>query len=73
MIHNKEYRSHSWSELARLRADHMIVSGEYDIEVNGTTRKEIQNWMMRILGNSVYITSLVTKRAAKRLHRKGWL
>ena len=73
MIHNKKYRSHSWSEWARLRANHMIASGEYNIQVNGTTRKEIQNWMMRTVGNSVYTTNLITKRSAKRLHRKGWL
>ena len=73
MIHNKKYRSHSWSELARFRADNMIESSKGELLGGFSTEKEIQDWMMRTVGNSVYTTSLITKRAAKRLHRKGWL
>lgn len=73
MLHYKTIHPRSWSEIARFRADRMIESSEFEIHAGRSTKEEAQKWMLRKMGNSVYTSNIWTKRAAKRLHRKGWL
>ena len=64
----------SWSQIARKYADRMIRSATYSIAEGDKTREEASKWMQKTISNSVYSSrDWMLKRAAKRLHRKGWI
>ena len=70
----KYQRPKSWSVIARNYADRMINNCEYEITAGRITREDAQNFMQRTISNSVYSSrQWMLKRAAKRLHRKGWI
>ena len=75
MIHYGKYpHPKSWTQIARDYADRMIASAEYEIAAGRTTREEASKWMQKTISNSVYMSrSWMMRRAAKRLHRKGWI
>ena len=67
-------RPKSWSHIARNYADRMMRSAEFEVTAGRQTREEASKWMQKTISNSVYSSrDWMLKRAAKRLHRKGWL
>ena len=75
MIHYGRYiHPKSWTEIARAYADHMMESAEYEIAAGRTIREEASKRMQHTISNSVYMSRhWMMNRAAKRLHRKGWI
>ena len=62
----------SWSHYARKFADRLIESATYEIEAGRQTPEEARIFVTETLQNTRR-NPLIVKRAAKRLHRKGWL
>jgi len=70
----KQGRPKSWSQVARNYADRMMDSAAYSVAKGDKTREEASKWMQKTISYSVYSSrSWMLKRAAKRMHRKGWI
>ena len=64
----------SWSDYARIYANRIMNVATYEINLGRSTYEKEQAFIRRTISNSVYETRhILLNRAAKRLHRKGWV